>query len=279
MFSGTLAEIPCRSKPNLVATRRVVFLGIFDHSKLVEFTFRDKDATRRGIMAASNSPIVRPPIDAVDWDALARLMDIPDDQRENFIWWLQNSIKGELCYATKHATKPPEKPVRRRRGAPNLDQRSDDRFASFLENLLDLVHGLGGHPSFTKRTMTGNIVDLLNALRPVMPRDFIDKGLRRKSLIERLYTKVNARADSGVPVADLIELLRGGDLWRALEEQEPMCPDCGQPAHWRKRFPISRPRLCRDCGRPFTRAQRRRGGSRRTTRLERPTRHLCGRGS
>ena len=254
-------------------------------------------------MAASDTTPIVPLFDAVDWPALARLMHIPEDRREHFIWWLQNSIKGELCYATKkpagwrqtekdiaegrrdiirgikklgaHA-KPAQraaiktveecldKPVRRRRGAPNLDQRADDKFASFLEDLLHFARGLGGHPSFTKRTRTGNIVDLMNALRPVMPPGFIAKGLQRQSLIERFVTKTNARADPSVPAVDTIELLRG-DLWRAMGDQEPMCPDCGQPVHWRKRFPIWWPRLCRDCGEPLPPVQRRRASRRTNT--------------
>jgi hypothetical protein len=260
-------------------------------------------------MAAGNIAKPEPLFDTVDWDGLCRLMEIPDDRREHFIWWLQNT-KGELCYATKHATKPPEKPAgwRRaekdiargcrdiirgikelgalakpahlefletvgeflddhvrapRRGAPTRAQRAD-RFVLFLENLLYFADGLGGDVTFNRKTnpASGNIVDLLTKLRPMMPPGLIPKDLHdHRNLIERLHTETRVRADPILAAADRIELLRG-DLWRAMGEQEPTCPNCGQPVHWRMCFPISRSsvlfrrrRPCSDCGGQLPRPQ------------------------
>lgn len=56
-------------------------------------------------MAASKTPIVRPPIGSVDWEGLAWLMRIPNHRRELFIDWLQTCIKEEW----EDAAIPPEK--------------------------------------------------------------------------------------------------------------------------------------------------------------------------
>jgi hypothetical protein len=49
---------------------------------------------KAGAVAASNITVVQPPIDAVDWDALAARMDVPDDRREHFIWWLKANVEA-----------------------------------------------------------------------------------------------------------------------------------------------------------------------------------------
>ena len=60
-------------------------------------------------MDAPNSLIVRPQIDAVNWDALASRMGIPVRWQSDFIWRVQNAIEAERL----EALKPPEKPADR----------------------------------------------------------------------------------------------------------------------------------------------------------------------
>ncbi len=72
-----------------------------------------------------------------------------------------------------------------RPGAP----KRADRFVAFLENVLGYVVVFGGRPIFnrgpTHETATGNVVDLLDVLRPIMPPNFIPKKGQRMPRIER----------------------------------------------------------------------------------------------
>jgi len=229
-------------------------------------------------MPAFVIPFVRPPIDAVDWDAMAGLMRIPDDRREPFIWALQNSINNEWCYATKKSADlfPAEINAAiartgrafiqaiRMRGAQStptdwaileivekyLDgyvrapkrgaPRRVDRFASFLEGLFYFSCGLGGRVSINRRTASGSVIDLMDELRPLLPPGLIPKVLPM-SLIERVATDTRRRLPGMADpgMSAAIERLRAGD-WRLPCQDEEVCPDCGGPLHWS--FPLFRSR-------------------------------------
>ena len=191
------------------------------------------DATTPAAMAAPNIPIARPPIDAVDWDSLARLMNIPDDRRRPFVWALQATIKSEWEFAAG----PSEKPARHcrrdadiaktgrafiraleRRVAPTMPERiirmlvgdfldehvrtplrgapnRTGRFASLLWDLLRFVYMFGGRATFNRRTGRGNVIELMDELRPIMPVGLMPSELPMP-LIERVATKVRgAMAD------------------------------------------------------------------------------------
>jgi hypothetical protein len=79
-----------------------------------------------------------------------------------------------------------------KRGAP----KRDDRFADFLEKLIIVACGFGGSITFNRKTGKGNVVDLVNELRPLMPEGFIPNVLP-KSTIERLAAK--ARSSMSAP--------------------------------------------------------------------------------
>jgi hypothetical protein len=177
-------------------------------------------------------------IDAVDWHRLAGLLDIPDDRRDHFAWELRNSVRCERCYAAKPQTKVDH----RRRGRPTLDQQETDRFASFLRDLLQMACDLGGggRGVFNRKKRRGKLVDLLNALRPIMPPGVIPETIddARLALIERVVTEARRGQPCSAWRADIIAVHMSGEIWRAMGEQEPTCPDCGEPMHWRMRFPI-----------------------------------------
>ena len=194
-------------------------------------------------MAASNIAVSEPRLDAINWDRLARLMDIPDNRSGHFIYWLQFLIEFEHdAQFTRRwlaAAVPPEQPADRRqtdadiakacrvlvkaieqrgtqgqglgqstppeleliaaailgyldkcgvrapkRGAP----KRANKFARFLERVLNFTWASGGHVIFNRRAERGNIVDLLAELRPFMPPGFIPKELPM-ALLERLATK------------------------------------------------------------------------------------------
>ena len=175
-------------------------------------------------MAASNIITLRPRTDAVDWDALAHLMRIPDDYgRETFTWWLQTSIKqawwdeeklparrqndvdiartGRAFIRAIAANRPDDpflKDVRGylgthvkapRRGAPKRAH----SFDLFLQNIIGVTCTLGGHVSFNRVKASGNILDLLAKVRPMLPPDFIPDPDRLPNIIERLATKARGR--------------------------------------------------------------------------------------
>ena len=74
--------------------------------------------------------------------------------------------------------------------APERRKR-DDKLASFIELLLIMTYALGGSASVNRKAKTGkkgNVVDLLEELRPLLPCGFIPKALPIP-LIERLTAK------------------------------------------------------------------------------------------
>ena len=127
------------------------------------------------------------------------------------------------------------------RGAP----RREDRFQSFLEGIFYFTYGLGGDAHFSRalpgERPTGNVVDLLEELRPIMPTNpthFIPKALP-EAKIERVKsrTRLWLRGMANPrEIADRIERLRAE---RGLPWHEGVCPYCEQPLHWR--FPLFRP--------------------------------------
>jgi hypothetical protein len=181
-------------------------------------------------MAASDITVARPALDAVDWEGLAALMGIPDGRREHFgsalldiknatklpqkpLVWDDTDIasagrafiralkqRGPLStptergilkivgeYLDEHARPP-------KRGAP----KRANKFAFFPEDLFHLVYMFGGHVTVNQKTKGGNVVDLLDELRPVMP-ELIPQELPMP-LIERLATQTRARLRTGGPI-------------------------------------------------------------------------------
>jgi hypothetical protein len=131
-----------------------------------------------------------------------------------------------------------------KRGAP----KRADRFAAFLDDVLGYVVVFGGRPIFnrgtTPETATGNVVDLLDVLRPIMPPGFIPKKGQRIPRIERLATKARGSSiDLGC-----------SDGWIS---RRPQCPVTGRKAQisFRRVFVFEEDRelhseedACPDCG-------------------------------
>src|SRR5262245_54279100 len=59
-------------------------------------------------------------------------------------------------------------------GAP---KRTNDAVAAFLEALFVVTYAFGGCVSFNRKTCKGNVVELLEALRNLMPEKFIPNAL------------------------------------------------------------------------------------------------------
>ena len=77
---------------------------------------------------------------------------------------------------------------RPRRGAP----KRPNMFAVFLPMLLHMICDLGGDISINRNNGTGNVINLLEFLRPLMPPGFIPNTLPLAK-IERICTQVRAR--------------------------------------------------------------------------------------
>ena len=128
-------------------------------------------------------------------------------------------------------------------------RRRGDRFAVSLGRLLTITCGFGGSITFNRKTGRGNIVDLLNELRPLMPEGFIPKALPMPT-IERLATKARGSMSAPGMVENMPRVLAelGEVLSRHNEEVEQervedalfhervlaeelghVCPDCGGP--------------------------------------------------
>jgi hypothetical protein len=160
-------------------------------------------------------------VNAFDWPSIAWLMGIPREHHGNFIWWVLTDIKAEW----RHAMQPPapttaspteidadiaraaraliraleqrDEFVDRKMAkvtasylehvkAPTLGRRkSASRFGRFVEYLLYVTYALGGKANINRKAERGNIIELLDDLRPMMPPGFIPKGLALHTL-ERL---------------------------------------------------------------------------------------------
>ena len=70
--------------------------------------------------------------------------------------------------------------------------RRSSRFPEFLECLLYSVRNFAAPPSFNRKNASGDVIDLLEFLRPLMPPGLIPNALPLP-LIERICTRARAR--------------------------------------------------------------------------------------
>ena len=199
-------------------------------------------------------------------------MGIPKNQREHFIWWLTSNVKNKWTRAASppgkpsgwrrreinaditktgrafiraieqrgYLSTPPDlEMIKSVRGY--LDQvtppklgapKGADDFATFLKALFIIIYALGGRVSFNRKTGKGNVVQLLNEMRPLMPRKFILNELPLAT-IERVLAKVREQGIASDPAtADVVAriLMMCREISQE-QEDECVCPDCGQPFH------------------------------------------------
>jgi hypothetical protein len=62
-------------------------------------------------------------------------------------------------------------------------RKNSSRFERFVEYLLYVACAVGGHATFNRRTGKGNIVEVLDELRPHLPSGFIPKSLHSNAAV------------------------------------------------------------------------------------------------